>query len=53
MAQEILSSSSCSVAIFAPGWVLECNDVEEFTVNQKRFWDKMPALKESTSVEEK
>ncbi|XP_022672736.1 cytosolic endo-beta-N-acetylglucosaminidase 1-like isoform X1 [Varroa destructor] len=53
VAQEILSSSSCSVAIFAPGWVLECNDVEEFTVNQKRFWDKMPALKESTSVEEK
>lgn len=34
-------SSDLSLAIFAPGWVHECNPVEEFESNQCKFWNKL------------
>lgn len=34
-------SSDLSMAIFAPGWVHECNTIEEFESNQIKFWDKL------------
>lgn len=34
-----------SVAIFAPGWVLECNELEKFEENQEKFWGVLPVLR--------
>ncbi|XP_018496376.1 cytosolic endo-beta-N-acetylglucosaminidase [Galendromus occidentalis] len=44
VAKEVIDKG-LSVAIFAPGWVLECNDVRDFSQNQEKFWGIMPVLR--------
>ncbi|TSK87482.1 Cytosolic endo-beta-N-acetylglucosaminidase [Bagarius yarrelli] len=37
-ALELVRKHRLSTAIFAPGWVYECNDKLEFNKNQDKFW---------------
>lgn len=37
-AAKIIQKFDMSVAIFAPGWVLECNEPKCFRSNQDKFW---------------
>ncbi|XP_048847868.1 cytosolic endo-beta-N-acetylglucosaminidase [Brienomyrus brachyistius] len=37
-AMELIRKHGLSAAIFAPGWVYECHEKEEFRANQDRFW---------------
>ncbi|OQV21778.1 Cytosolic endo-beta-N-acetylglucosaminidase [Hypsibius exemplaris] len=40
-ALEVIHAHDMSVALFAPGWVLECNDSSAFLANQNTFWDSI------------
>ncbi|KAI5097601.1 cytosolic endo-beta-N-acetylglucosaminidase isoform X1 [Silurus meridionalis] len=37
-ALELVRKHGLSTAIFAPGWVYECHDKEDFRKNQDKFW---------------
>ncbi|KAK2829182.1 hypothetical protein Q7C36_017172 [Tachysurus vachellii] len=37
-ALELVRKHRLSTAIFAPGWVYECHDKEDFRKNQDKFW---------------
>ncbi|KAL2101498.1 hypothetical protein ACEWY4_003259 [Coilia grayii] len=37
-ALDLLRKHGFSAAIFAPGWVYECNDKQDFRNNQDKFW---------------
>ncbi|XP_055328194.1 cytosolic endo-beta-N-acetylglucosaminidase-like [Paramacrobiotus metropolitanus] len=39
LALEVINDHDMSVALFAPGWVLECNEKDKFFDNQNKFWD--------------
>lgn len=38
LALEEIKKYNLSCAIFAPGWVLECNDPKKFIENNEKFW---------------
>lgn len=38
-AMEVIRAKQLSAAIFAPGWVYECQPKENFIANQNRFWE--------------
>lgn len=43
-ALEVIRQHDMSVAMFAPGWVLECNASADFLANQNRFWSAISPL---------
>ncbi|GAV05579.1 hypothetical protein RvY_15684 [Ramazzottius varieornatus] len=52
-ALRVIREHDMSVALFAPGWVLECNDASCFQENQEKFWLLMsPYLPSHKIVEE-
>ncbi|KAG9343709.1 hypothetical protein JZ751_013087 [Albula glossodonta] len=38
-AMDLIRKHGMSAAIFAPGWVYECNNKREFRANQDKFWE--------------
>lgn len=40
-ALEVIQKHDMSVALFAPGWVLECNDPTMFMAHQNNFWQSI------------
>ncbi|XP_030645628.1 cytosolic endo-beta-N-acetylglucosaminidase [Chanos chanos] len=40
-ALNLIRKHGLSAAIFAPGWVYECHDKEQFRNNQDKFWELM------------
>ena len=38
VAFEEISKKKLNAALFAPGWVLECNDEDKFVENENKFW---------------
>jgi mannosyl-glycoprotein endo-beta-N-acetylglucosaminidase len=39
VAFEEISKKKLNAALFAPGWVLECNDENNFVENENKFWN--------------
>uniref|UniRef100_T2M8M3 Cytosolic endo-beta-N-acetylglucosaminidase n=1 Tax=Hydra vulgaris TaxID=6087 RepID=T2M8M3_HYDVU len=42
-AMQVIREKKLSAAIFAPGWVMENHGEEEFTKNNKKFWELLAA----------